>query len=303
MNNDTLSKITNELIYFQEWADLQRPFLEEKINELLPNDYLVHEAMRYSTLNGGKRFRALLCLATLKLFKNDVTIGYSLATAIECLHSYSLIHDDLPCMDNDDMRRGQASCHKFYTEDLALLAGDGLQALAFEIITTHLVAKDAVKIKILQQLTHAGLAMVEGQSLDIDSQAIVTLSRLEQVHMLKTGALMKACILSGAILGEATQQQVQQLHVYSKAIGLGFQIGDDILDVTSNTEILGKTAGKDHLQQKKTYIDFFGIEGAKKQLEKMYQEAMDSLTPFEGQKSDEVLLLKGIAAWMLLRSH
>lgn len=239
------------------------------------------EAMAYSVNAGGKRIRPLLLLATLEDLGVDHPDALHVAAAVEYIHTYSLIHDDLPCMDDDDYRRGQLTNHKVYGEAVAVLAGDALQTLAFETLTKMSATPPAVIVQLIELLSKAAgqNGMVAGQVLDMEGeQQQLSLQQLEEVHLKKTGALLSFCIEAGAILAQVDEMKKEQLVMFAQHIGLAFQIKDDILDITSTTETLGKTAGSDVLSDKSTYPSLLGIEGAQRRLEQQHELAVDALS-------------------------
>lgn len=249
----------------------------------------VHNAMRYVALGGGKRIRPLLCHATGAIFGVHQELLDVAATATEMIHIYSLVHDDLPCMDDDILRRGKPTCHVAFDEATALLVGDALQALAFQILSARMNEIDATRqldmINVLA--TAAGSrGMVGGQALDL---AVVgqklTIAELEFMHIQKTGALIRAAVLLGAHCGQASAEAIDQLGHFANRIGLLFQIIDDILDTEGSTAVLGKTAGKDALQNKPTYVSLLGTVKAKELAQDMLREAHDALTPFGSRAS------------------
>jgi len=253
----------------------------DRRNHAVPATLL--EAMRYSLLAGGKRIRpALLLECFAACGGKDSTLAMPAAASIECLHTYSLIHDDLPCMDDDDLRRGMPTCHKKFDEATAVLAADALQALSFELIT-ELDAPDAARIELVRRLAVAAGAqgMVGGQQLDIDSenQQIDDLLLVERIHLHKTGALLCYACEAGALLAGADEAQLDACSRYGKAVGLLFQIADDILDATADAAALGKTAGKDAAQNKATYVSVLGLSKARELAEEMRDLALDSLAP------------------------
>ncbi|MCU0569222.1 MAG: polyprenyl synthetase family protein [Oculatellaceae cyanobacterium Prado106] len=255
----------------------------------------IYEAMRYSLLAGGKRLRPILCLATCELMGGSSIMAMPTACSLEMIHTMSLIHDDLPAMDNDDYRRGKLTNHKVYGEDIAILAGDGLLAYAFEFIAaqTQGVAAD----KVLKVIAHLGRAvgaagLVGGQVVDLESEGNpdVTLETLTYIHRHKTGALLESSVVCGAILAGASDTDLARLSRYSQNIGLAFQIIDDVLDITATQEELGKTAGKDLQAQKATYPSFWGIEESKRQADQLITEAKAELAPF-GAAADPLIAL------------
>jgi geranylgeranyl diphosphate synthase, type II len=260
-----------------------RPAIDERLNQLVvENDVseTLKASMAYSVNAGGKRIRPLLVLATLKDLGVDSEDALTVACAIELIHTYSLIHDDLPSMDDDDYRRGKLTNHKVYGESVAVLAGDALQSLAFECLTNlrNTSAENALQlIRILSRASGAQ-GMVGGQMLDIEGETQpLTLTQLETVHLNKTGALLTCCIEAGTILSALNKEKAMQLKEFAWNIGLAFQIKDDILDITSTTEELGKTAGSDTLSDKSTYPSILGLDGAMERLAAHHQRAKDSL--------------------------
>ena len=264
--------------------------VERALDGELPPEHIeprrLHQAMRYATFNGGKRIRPLLVYAAGLACGGDMDTLDIPACAVELIHSYSLVHDDLPAMDDDDLRRGKATCHKAYDEATAILTGDALQALAFEIMTRPSGPIPAVtRLSMLQILTHASgsRGMAGGQAMDIDgvNQAL-SLPELEIMHIHKTGALIRASVQLGVLAAEGSQEQLKKLEHYAKAIGLAFQVQDDILDITENTHTLGKTQGKDVADNKPTYPALLGLDGARQKARELLEEAQDALQGFNG---------------------
>ncbi|WP_432355374.1 polyprenyl synthetase family protein [Sporosarcina sp. A2] len=240
----------------------------------------LRESMAYSVNAGGKRIRPLLVLAVLEDLQARSEDAIQVASAIELIHTYSLIHDDLPCMDDDDFRRGNPTNHIVYGEATAVLAADALQTLAFEELASLQHTAPATILEILKVVSKASGAagMVGGQILDMEGERKqLSLSELEQVHVHKTGALLASCIESGALLAGASKTQMESLRVFSSNIGLAFQIKDDILDVTASSEQLGKTANKDTASEKSTYPALLGLEGAQSKLADHHGKAMEAL--------------------------
>ena len=258
--------------------------IELKLDEFLPVKYPqeIWESMRYSLLAGGKRLRPILCLETCKVLCGSYEHAIPTACAIEMLHTQSLIHDDLPCMDNDDYRRGKLTNHKKFSESTAVLAGDALLSFAPQIIiqkTPESVAAQTV-LKVLEEfLVSAGAEkLIAGQVVDIDSEGKqIDKKTLTFIHENKTGALFKLSIRAGAILGNADEKTIQALTMFAEKLGLAFQIMDDILDVTSTLEELGKTPGKDVLEEKATYVSLYGLDEAKNQVASLCGSACDIL--------------------------
>ena len=238
----------------------------------------IYDAMRYSLLAGGKRLRPILCLATCELLDGTEPQAMPAACALEMIHTMSLIHDDLPAMDNHDYRRGKINNHKVYGEDVAILAGDALLTYAFEYVATQ--TQDVAPERVLRVIADLGKAvgaagLVGGQIVDLASEGNpnVSLETLNYIHTHKTGALLRVSVTAGAILAGADDTQVAALSQYAERIGLAFQIVDDVLDITATSEELGKSAGKDLAAQKATYPSFWGIEESQTQAQKLVEEA------------------------------
>ncbi len=254
----------------------------------------VSEAMYYSLANGGKRLRPFLVTATAQLFGVLPEQSFITAAALECLHTYSLIHDDLPAMDNDDLRRGKPTCHKQYDEATAILAGDGLLTYAFELIASSQNKIDkGVKCALVQLLAKSAGAfdgMIAGQMLDLDTERSEGVEKPEDVvkHIeeMKTGKLLCFACEAGAVLGKANETEYQALHNYARKIGIAFQISDDILDVEGDEQLMGKTLGKDAAQGKLTFVSLYGLDEAKKMAQKLISEAKEELKIFK--KTDDL---------------
>ena len=254
-------------------------------------------AMRYSVFNGGKRLRPALCFAAAEAIASSDANTAKVAAALEMIHAYSLIHDDLPAMDDDDLRRGKATCHIQFDEATAILAGDGLQSLAFEQLTElHNIPADQI-VKLLSMLaSYSGCSgMVAGQAIDLAATGqTLSLEQLKTMHRHKTGALIEAAVLMGAIAtGAATEQQLAVLKQFAADIGLAFQIQDDILDVESSTEQLGKQQGSDAANQKSTYSSIMGLEEARAEAATLYQQSVASLDIF-AERADPLRQLASI---------
>ena len=276
--------------------------LERAIPLVYPNK--IYEAMRYSLLAGGKRLRPILCLATCELAGGTLEMAMPTACALEMIHTMSLIHDDLPAMDNDDYRRGKLTNHKVYGEDVAILAGDGLLAYAFEFTATQTQGVPLERLMpVIARLGHAAGAggLVGGQVVDLDSegQQDITLETLNFIHMHKTAALLETSVVCGAHLAGASEADLQHLSQYAKNIGLAFQIIDDILDITATKEELGKTAGKDLKAQKATYPSLLGMDASKQQAQHLIDGAKAELASF-GERAQPLL---AIADFITARSH
>lgn len=263
------------------------------------------KAMSYSLLGGGKRIRPVLVLEFCRLCGGTQQVAMPFACAAEVIHTYSLIHDDLPCMDNDDMRRGKPSNHKEFGEDMALLAGDALQALAFEVmlcadsVRAAGAERAAVAAGILAQAIGAD-GMVGGQVIDLLSEGRqISLETLRKMDEGKTGALIVACAQMGCVLGGGTEQQIESAKQYAAAVGLAFQIVDDILDIEGDTALLGKKVGSDVANQKSTYVSILGMDQAKAFVQQLTRQAVDALQVFERDTDD----LEELAVYLASRKQ
>ena len=247
----------------------------------------LRDAMRYSLLAGGKRLRPILCLAACELAGGESVQAMSTAVALEMIHTMSLIHDDLPAMDDDDLRRGRPTNHKVYGEAVAILAGDALLTRAFEMVALRSPGVPADRLlKVVGELSLVAGApgLVGGQVVDLESEGKqVDLETLEYIHLHKTGALLSACVITGAMIGGANDALIAALRVYARGIGLAFQIIDDILDITASSEVLGKTAGKDLIADKTTYPKLLGLEESRRRADALVDEAKDALKPWAGK--------------------
>ena len=246
----------------------------------------VVDAMEYSVMNGGKRLRPFLVYETANIFGIDFDTSFDVAASLEMLHSYSLIHDDLPAMDNDDLRRGKPTCHKYFDEATAILAGDGLLTYAFEVLANSSY-KDATKVelvKILSQAAGAFNGMIAGQMLDLSSEKMNNISNpvqiINHIEEMKTGRLLRYACESGAVIGNATEAEKKLLVDYSRKIGIAFQISDDILDVEGNEEIVGKTLNKDKEQNKLTFVGCYGVDKAKIIAQDLIDDAKEIVSVF-----------------------
>ncbi|HEC07049.1 MAG TPA: (2E,6E)-farnesyl diphosphate synthase [Thiolapillus brandeum] len=263
----------------------------------------LHEAMRYATFNGGKRVRPLLVYAAGTACGGDMDVLDIPACAVELIHSYSLVHDDLPAMDDDDLRRGKPTCHKVYDEATAILVGDALQSLAFELLarsTDRIPAE--TRLSMLRILANASgsRGMAGGQAMDIDGvDQELSLPELEIMHIHKTGALIRASVQLGVLSAGGSKEQLAKLEHYAKAIGLAFQVQDDILDITENTHTLGKTQGKDAADNKPTYPALLGLDGARQKARELLEEAHDALNGFDGSAQR----LRQLADYVVGRKH
>jgi len=288
----------------------RRVEVEAALDRAIPIVYpeKIYEAMRYSLLAGGKRLRPILCLATCELLGSDRHIAMPTACAMEMVHTMSLIHDDLPSMDNDDYRRGQLTNHKVYGEDIAILAGDALLAYSFEFLVeeTTKLQPDLPPQRLLQVVSRLGRAvsaagLVGGQVVDLESEGVANTSEatLNFIHQHKTAALLEASVVCGGILAGADAQIVAQLTSYAQNIGLAFQIIDDILDITATSEELGKSAGKDLVAQKVTYPSLWGIDVSKQKATMLVEAAKIDLRSF-GEKA---IALNAIADYIIARTN
>ena len=265
----------------------------------------LHSAMRYSTLGSGKRIRPILVYASGEASGVSQERLDSAACAVELIHAYSLVHDDLPAMDDDDLRRNQPTCHKAYDEATAILVGDALQTLAFQVLCTdnHPETAAEIRIEMLETLARASgsRGMAGGQALDLAAVGkTLDLTELENLHIHKTGALIRASVRLGTLLNPSLGSEKRHaLDHYANCIGLAFQIQDDILDVEGSTQILGKTQGKDRDQNKPTYPSLLGLNGAKEKAEELRQSAQTSLSPFAAEANP----LRWIADYITMRSH
>ncbi|MEM6714130.1 MAG: geranylgeranyl diphosphate synthase CrtE [Cyanobacteria bacterium P01_F01_bin.56] len=281
--------------------------VEAALDASLPEGYpeTVYQAMRYSLLAGGKRLRPVLCLATCELLGGTEPMAMPTACALEMIHTMSLIHDDLPAMDNDDYRRGQLTNHKVYGEDVAILAGDALLTYAFEFVATQ--TQDVSAERALRVIADLGKAvgakgLVGGQIVDLASEGLtdVSLETLNYIHTHKTGALLRVSVTSGAVLAGADEAQVATLSQYADCIGLAFQIVDDILDMTATSEELGKSAGKDLVAQKATYPSIWGLEESKQQAQTLVETAKSSVLDNFGTAAQPLVAL---ANFIVDRTH
>jgi len=267
--------------FLAEYTLLIDRSLEASLEDLPAAGQLL-PAMRYSLLNGGKRLRPLLLLATITTTGGNPAQGLAAAAAVEMVHSYSLIHDDLPAMDDDDLRRGQPTCHIVFGEAVAILAGDGLLTRAFEVLAEAKDYDTGQRLRLIQILAKASgaLGMVAGQAVDLAAVGQdLELQSLQQMHLLKTGALLEASILMGATCNHIQDpHQLTALRQYARAIGLAFQVQDDIMDVESDTATLGKTQGKDAANNKPTYTSLLGMKAAKNKAKQLHNTAMKALS-------------------------
>lgn len=275
------------------------PNIEQRLEELLTGDSLLFEAARYITLSSGKKLRPILLLATVDAFHGPLDKAISPACALELLHTYSLIHDDLPCMDNDDYRRGLLTLHKKYNEATAVLTGDFLLTYSFEVLAAAPGLTSAQKIEMVRILAAraGGQGMIAGQYLDLEaSQTPPSLEQLQTIHERKTADLLSAALELGGIIANVPPHQLELLRLFGKEIGLAFQIIDDVLDHTSSFEKHGKALSSDAINGKTTYVSLLGIDGAKKAAETLTQNSLNRLNAFPNPH-----LLKEIALSLVFR--
>jgi len=286
----------------KEFFEESSKIVDETLDKLIPSENFepkrLYEAVRWSIFAGGKRFRPALVLAVGKTFGADESKLLRTASAIEMIHTYSLIHDDLPAMDDDELRRGRATCHVKFDEATAILAGDVLQSLAFRAIAEDENLSAEIKVKLIAEFADSAAKMVDGQQLDLDGESKQTsVEKLEKIHRNKTGAMICVSARSGAIIAEASEIELDAVTKYASNLGLLFQITDDLLDITQTTEVLGKTAGKDLTSEKSTYPSFYGIDETRKLAEKVHLEAIDSLNIIE----KDTQILKDLVDFILER--
>jgi farnesyl diphosphate synthase len=282
--------VPNKTIDFVTWMGTVQARMEVVLQRFLPTSETVperlHWAMRYAVLGGGKRARPLLAFAAGELAGADPARVEIVAAAVELIHAYSLVHDDMPCMDNDVLRRGKPACHVEFDEATALLVGDALQPLAFQILAEHVLAdRPDTQIEMLKMLATASgsRGMAGGQALDLACVGkTLSLPELEFMHIHKTGALIRAAVVLGARCGNGSldAKQLDRLEHYAKTVGLAFQVVDDVLDCDANTATLGKTAGKDAAQEKPTYVSILGLERARALADELRTEAHAALATF-----------------------
>jgi geranylgeranyl diphosphate synthase, type II len=287
------------------WSARQKQ-VDAAMDRLLPSaktrPKTIHEAMRYSIFAGGKRLRPVICLAATEVLGGKIEAALPLACAVECIHTYSLIHDDLPSMDNDDFRRGKPTSHKVYGEGIAVLAGDALLTVAFEMVAGAKASKRYPTAALVHELAYASgsQALVAGQVADLEGEGKkLKLSDLQYIHLNKTAALITSSIRLGAMSANATPKQLAGLTEFGRSLGLAFQVIDDILDCTQTTEKLGKSAGKDIAAQKATYPALLGLEKAKKEADRLTARARAALKPFGKAASP----LTAIADYLLAREN
>lgn len=276
--------------------------VDEVSERLLPGRNVepsrLYAAIRWSFFGRGKRFRPALVFASAKAFGVEYEKVQTTATAIEMIHTYSLIHDDLPSMDDDDLRRGRQTCHVKFGESTAILAGDALQAMAFTAIANDETLCETSRIKLLKIIGDAAARMVAGQQMDLEAEGIdISIEAIEEIHRNKTGALINASACVGAVVANASENDLSAIEDFGEKIGLLFQMTDDLLDISESSATLGKTAGKDLASAKATYPSVLGIEATKAGAERIYNESLGSLD----QLSGDTQTLKQIAEYIIKR--
>jgi geranylgeranyl diphosphate synthase type II len=279
-----LSTVTTVSQFLEE----QRVLIDQELDRILPPEDTVptsiHKAMRYSVFAGGKRLRPILCVEAGRLMGAEGPSLLRIASTLELVHTYSLIHDDLPALDNDDLRRGKPTCHRAFGESTAILTGDALLTLTYEVLAEPGLAPPESQLRIIYELAHATgtrNGMVAGQVLDLEAtNQAADAAMLESIHSSKTGAFLCAAVRCGAIFAGATEADLERITTYGRKIGLAFQIADDLLDVLSSSATLGKTAGKDDEQHKATYPALYGIEESRRKAKLLVQEACQIIEPY-----------------------
>ncbi|MBF0446355.1 MAG: polyprenyl synthetase family protein [Magnetococcales bacterium] len=290
-----------------EYLRREKKIVDEALDRLVPAadrpPVRLNQAIRHSLIDGGKRLRPILLLAAAQAVGSKKEPLLPFACAMECIHTYSLIHDDLPAMDDDDLRRGRPTCHKQFDEATAILAGDGLLTLAFELAARPIQgvpAKDSLAM-VVQLAQDAGIhGMVGGQMMDMEAEEReVELAELQYIHIHKTGALIRSSCMAGACLGGGDATQINKIKRYGEAIGLAFQIADDVLDIVGDSELMGKTIGKDQQQSKATYPALMGVGQARDEANNLVNEALSCLKDF----SDDAEPLRALARYITDRTH
>jgi geranylgeranyl diphosphate synthase type II len=295
-------------MYLRSYLERKAALVNEALVALLPDQTtypkIIHEAVHYSMFAGGKRLRPILCLASAEAIDREITPLIPVACALEMIHTYSLIHDDLPAMDNDDYRRGKLTSHKIFGEGIAVLAGDALLTQAFEVLTSFgLSVADQEKSKVMYVINEIAQAsgsqgMIGGQAIDLQSEGKeIDKITLDYIHRHKTGALFRASIRSGAILSHASKEQIDALTIYAENFGLAFQITDDLLDIIGNTQKLGKSVGSDLRNEKITYPSIYGLEKSKLMATQTVEMAVEALKCLPGNTEP----LQQLVEYLLIR--
>jgi geranylgeranyl diphosphate synthase type II len=303
---DEFFRVRMKMKNLQEYLPSRQKLIEQALNRYLPRattkPATIHKAMRYSLFVGGKRLRPVLCLAAAEASGGEASRALPSACAVECIHTYSLIHDDLPCMDDDDFRRGRPTSHKVFGEGVAVLAGDALLTISFEILAQ---ARETTRYRmpaLVKELATASGSrwLIGGQVADLEGEGKkISGTELKFIHRSKTAALLTAAIRLGAMSANASESKLANLTLFGQSLGLAFQIIDDILDVTQTSEKLGKSAGKDVAAQKATYPAVFGLEKSRKEALRLTAQASEALTTF-GKKG---ATLKALADYLLARDY
>lgn len=297
---------TTPALTIREYLDVAAQQVDGALELLLPaaDNYppSIHRAMRHSVLGGGKRLRPILCIEAAKLFGGNEATILRRACSLEMIHTYSLIHDDLPALDNDDLRRGIPTCHRVFGEATAILAGDALLTLAFQNLASPGPPGAEVTLRVIYELAEAigtQAGMVGGQIADLESgEQEVDAARLEYIHSSKTGSLIRMAVRCGAIYAGAAERDIERLTFYGEKVGLAFQIADDLLDVLSSTQTLGKTAGKDRQQHKATYPALYGLEESRRRASQLVEEACEAVRPY----GDPAQRLQELARFLVERT-
>ena len=290
-----------------EYLSQHKKQVDAALDQLLPGAHKppqrLNKAIRHSLIDGGKRLRPILVLASAQAVGSETEKLLPFACALECIHTYSLIHDDLPAMDDDDLRRGRPTCHKQFDDATAILAGDALLTMAFELAARPIIGvspSDSLAM-VVQLAQDAGIhGMVGGQMMDMQAEdKAVELAELQYIHIHKTGALLRSSCMSGACLGGGSKEQIKKIKRYGEAIGLAFQIADDILDVVGDSKLLGKTTGQDQQHAKATYPALMGLGQAREEAENLIAEALNCLEDFPASADP----LRAIARYITERTH
>jgi geranylgeranyl diphosphate synthase, type II len=307
LDKNSATKTQASSVTITDYFKQQSARVEHWLERLLPASNqapaTIHEAMRYSIFAGGKRLRPALVIATGEVFNAPENALLPAACALEMIHTYSLIHDDLPAMDDDDLRRGRPTNHKVYGEAMAILAGDALLTQAFITLANLEGVSAEIKMRVIAEVAQAAgtvNALIGGQVLDIQNEGrSVTAEELDAIHRAKTGALIRCCVRVGAIIGGANESELQCLTEYAEKAGLAFQVADDVLDATATSEELGKTAGKDEAAQKATYVSLYGTETARQRAAQLCQEAIAAVKSIERETTQ----LEAIAQFIVERKN
>lgn len=286
---------------FDSWRERVEEGLTHSIPAATTHPAQLHQAIHYTLFNGGKRIRPILVYATGELFGTAPEVLDPAAAAVELIHAYSLVHDDLPAMDDDDLRRGKPTCHRAFSEATAILAGDALQTLAFQSLAAA-PASDRVCLEWIRQLAQGGgtEGMIGGQMIDLEAeQRQLSGDELRTMHQKKTGALIRASILMGATPADLGDSVMATLQQFADSIGLAFQVQDDILDIEGSSETIGKPQGSDLERGKTTFVSLYGVDGAKRELGRLHRQAQEILAPF-GERADG---LQQITDFIIERNH